>query len=1179
MYSVKTTANTKESTVSNHSQKNPGSFFKPLIQARLSINQPNDIYEQEADAMSEKVMQRDGRLSNTSSISKITPFFSPGVIAEQRVQRTCESCEKEQLNNQEPPGEKDKMIQLKGKSSYGRLGYRTFLQRKCSGCDKKKKLLRKSDSFTPSETSLKESDLQKARGSGSPLPKNIRKEMESSFGADFSKVNIHTGSKASEISTAIGAHAFTHGNDIFFNEGKYNTGTGSGKKLLAHELTHVIQQNSPLTRRRIQRSPDLKSANSGTSFIINQPYNNGQIQLNGGERVYLVLDLSAQSKIVQLPPPYALAYKPFEIPAWYLELSPTEENKVIDPTKAKEIFQSETRDQFVNRVYTTAIERCRLNISNLNSWKSYLNAEFTDAIALRGQLRGVIANDLYEQAVSRGRGVNFENWCRTRQPGQRRVEERVMRGEIKGGCEYCHQSNFERQKDFEFLEKNGLGNFRSQGNVLEALKSDAAYTVALQFNKGFPGTNSLTTWPGNLSQLNVMPAPQNTISAGQSTVPESKTTAVQAQTLPVAAPKTDLFCPEPKSEQIADPPAMQNLGPCSGEAFKAIQSMRVKLEKLGPWPKGYDVLPKEIFTSLYSEPPENIRNMVMNNIEIRINKYQNSIERFGNHEPEYYQLCAIMNELWPTTNESVRKIIEFEKKLRELKEKMDFINTIGLIFLSIIFPPVGILAGALSIYEGYQSYKLGTEIEEAKGAGVFSLSQESQAESLKAGGIMGMFMGALTMGLTVFNLPRWFRGVQQARAANKMFQSLKALEKGGELTIPGVPGKILSRNGRLLFINENNQVIGIGRISQGQIWTARLQNPIDLNTVGQSGTGVSMVPFGGGPMVPFGGGSMVPGAGGSIIPGGGGSMVPFGAGTMVSPGGISGLTPIAPLGQPTFMSATDPLNFVDIQSGPAVTMAGGNPTFLPSLVESVPGSRGIMIEPGDYMLGYGGITTVNARDLAFARMLSQNLPQWPQSVGAIGQQPLPWNWNPALSFPATGPVRVLTQPGLPGTTPVPEAFFPPVGGAAVPGVPRLVPINQLDVTGLRPSTHPQLYGQIERAYWRRPFALTMADPVTRTAMGQEIGKWLRPGGFIEFRILRGGDEAVALAVAQQIPHSRIVIIPRNAILSYSQTGVRPAGLTDEQWNILDEAGPDIRNEFGALGEGVFARIIRIYRGF
>lgn len=81
------------------------------------------------------------------------------------------------------------------------------------------------------------------KGKGIPLPDDIRMEMEKHFKTDFSHVRIHTNSEAVELAKSMKALAFTHGNDIYFNEGQYNPRQEAGKELLAHELTHVVQQN------------------------------------------------------------------------------------------------------------------------------------------------------------------------------------------------------------------------------------------------------------------------------------------------------------------------------------------------------------------------------------------------------------------------------------------------------------------------------------------------------------------------------------------------------------------------------------------------------------------------------------------------------------------------------------------------------------------------------------------------------------------------------------------------------------------------------------------------------------------------------------------------------------------------------------------------------------------------
>lgn len=88
-----------------------------------------------------------------------------------------------------------------------------------------------------------ESSIQLARSGGEPLSEHVRGPMESAFAADFGGVKVHTDATADRLNRSLGARAFTTGQDIFFRGGEYQPASSGGQKLLAHELTHVVQQN------------------------------------------------------------------------------------------------------------------------------------------------------------------------------------------------------------------------------------------------------------------------------------------------------------------------------------------------------------------------------------------------------------------------------------------------------------------------------------------------------------------------------------------------------------------------------------------------------------------------------------------------------------------------------------------------------------------------------------------------------------------------------------------------------------------------------------------------------------------------------------------------------------------------------------------------------------------------
>ena len=106
-----------------------------------------------------------------------------------------------------------------------------------------------------------EQDIRREANGGQALQDSTRQQFEGFFGTDLGDVRVHADAKAAELSRTLGADAFTVGSNVFFGAGKFSPGNDSGNNLLAHELTHVVQQNSGANRRinpdavRISRSP------------------------------------------------------------------------------------------------------------------------------------------------------------------------------------------------------------------------------------------------------------------------------------------------------------------------------------------------------------------------------------------------------------------------------------------------------------------------------------------------------------------------------------------------------------------------------------------------------------------------------------------------------------------------------------------------------------------------------------------------------------------------------------------------------------------------------------------------------------------------------------------------------------------------------------------------------------
>lgn len=93
-----------------------------------------------------------------------------------------------------------------------------------------------------------ESNIQSIKGAGQPLSASERAFFEPRFGADFGKVRVHNDTRAADVAQSVNARAFTLGHDVVFGAGQYSPGTGEGRRLLAHELTHAVQQQGLKSR-------------------------------------------------------------------------------------------------------------------------------------------------------------------------------------------------------------------------------------------------------------------------------------------------------------------------------------------------------------------------------------------------------------------------------------------------------------------------------------------------------------------------------------------------------------------------------------------------------------------------------------------------------------------------------------------------------------------------------------------------------------------------------------------------------------------------------------------------------------------------------------------------------------------------------------------------------------------
>ncbi|NUN06970.1 MAG: DUF4157 domain-containing protein [Bdellovibrio sp.] len=200
-----------------------------LIQAKLKVSQPGDKDEQEADRVADRVMRMP-----ESQVQR-----QPKKEEDEKLRRQPKEDEEEKLSRQPQEDEKEEVQRISLKKDEEK----DALQAKAVGGN------------VPQVSPRVQSQIHHLSGGGKPLPSATRAFFEPRFRHDFSEVRIHSGRDAAETAAAVNAKAFTIGKDIVFGAKQYAPEKTEGKKLLAHELTHVVQQSSSHQRLNLQRKP------------------------------------------------------------------------------------------------------------------------------------------------------------------------------------------------------------------------------------------------------------------------------------------------------------------------------------------------------------------------------------------------------------------------------------------------------------------------------------------------------------------------------------------------------------------------------------------------------------------------------------------------------------------------------------------------------------------------------------------------------------------------------------------------------------------------------------------------------------------------------------------------------------------------------------------------------------
>ncbi|WP_299441120.1 DUF4157 domain-containing protein [uncultured Aquimarina sp.] len=307
-----------------------------FIQPKLKVGQPGDKYEVEADTMADKVVNKTSSSSEAAIqkkgvseeevqqkplASSITPLIqtsmfkdkNEGAVQKMEEEEPVQAMEEEEpvqkMEEEEPVQkmeEEEPVQKMEEEEPVQKMEEEEPVQKmeeeepvqameeeepvqkmeeeEPVQKQEEEEVQTKSNNPNPNPSASIETKLKNRKGKGNNIPSTTKTDMETGFGADFSNVNIHTDSAAEQMTNELGAQAFTHGNDIYFNKGKFNPDSGEGKHLLAHELTHTIQQKGMVPNKlqfTIGDGNDLTSARFSGNNVLEACLDNEQTLRKG----------------------------------------------------------------------------------------------------------------------------------------------------------------------------------------------------------------------------------------------------------------------------------------------------------------------------------------------------------------------------------------------------------------------------------------------------------------------------------------------------------------------------------------------------------------------------------------------------------------------------------------------------------------------------------------------------------------------------------------------------------------------------------------------------------------------------------------------------------------------------------------------------------------------------------
>ena len=462
-------------------------------------------------------------------------------------------------------------------------------------------------------------------------------------------------------------------------------------------------------------------------------------------------------------------------------------------------------DAFVDGIYAAARRIVTANVQAVEAWRNYVMNTLTPR-QMGGQVYGTAFQQLEGQARANNAEFLLPYYAAEPNPIRQQLYEHQMAGQWRA-CTGCHVSNQAWALDGRMRDA------RNPGVTPAELLSGYA---GIPFSSGRNLDMRIFREPG---------AWRDAFAPPQQPAPLQ------------AAPPVQPAAPQPQPQAQPQPSPEESLA----AARRALVAIQPHLQPLGD--AGYKIIPSNVISRFGQAPIEELRTALEAAFSRRLSGYQQLLGRIGTQSIEYLEFDTLVAMLKPMATPEVQTLIDDDKRRKERQEIVEFVGLLLLDLISIVLPPVALVAGALHMVHGANQMVVGTDRNNATGLhGLMSPERQQSGAMMQMAGALEVMGGAVQVAMATGSLMRAGGGGRVISTHTQGEVTLELMDSGVvRATHAGYPGKsiVMQPNGSFQAFDELGNVVGTGVVGRGGGQAAAAQA---WGSPGAAPTGTSLAP-------------------------------------------------------------------------------------------------------------------------------------------------------------------------------------------------------------------------------------------------------------------------------------------------------------------------------------------------